>query len=248
MQLQEKVAEDLRRSTVVLCTAPARSGGTYGGGVGTVVGDRYIVTTKHVVAMQQQLYIWHPEDELMMNFRPVRHWDVGENCLVEVDKVLPFPAYPICRKAVDQVMKPGATILYPGGYEFYTMIEGYQLPLNVGTYNGPRGSNQYLGWGRLSHGTSGGGVVSLEDQVLVGIIYGVVAPTSTEQNIEFRGVKNLASSLDNAGVTRPSGVVATTGGTLGEQMLPETQNKYVRWGIMGLAGIGGLLIAKSLLE
>jgi len=247
MQLQEKVARDLRRSTVVLTTTSARAGGDYGGGVGTIVGDRYVLTTKHCIT-GSRVYIWHPEDELKQDFRIVRSWSVGENSLVEVDKKLPFPSYPVSRKAVSEVMNPGANIVYPGGYEFYTMTEDYQMPMNVGIYNGPAGGNRYLAWGRMYHGTSGSGVVSLEDQVLVGIVYGVILTThgGSQDNIIFWGVNNLAANLDQVGIPSPEGV--STVPMLGEQILPETQNKYVQWGIMGLAGIGGVMIAKSLLE
>lgn len=249
MQLQEKVARDLRQSTVVLTFSSARAGGDYGGGVGTVVGDRHLVTSAHCV--DSRLYIWHPEDELKQDFSIVRHWDVGENSLVEVNKVLPFPPYPVGRKPLSEVMKPGATIVYPGGYEFYRITGGYsdQMPMNVGVYNGPAGGNEHLAWGRISQGTSGAGVVSLEDQVLIGIIYGtLIAQGDLNQDIFFRGANNLAAVLDQAGIPEPpqKSVYASTAS--GEQILPEVQNRYFRWGIIGLAGIGGFMIAKSLLE
>lgn len=250
MQLQEKVARDLRRSTVVLTTTPARAGGDYGGGLGTVVGDRWLITSFHCVS-GPRVYIWHPEDELKQEFSIVRRGHIGENSLVEVNKVLPFPAYPVSRKPLSEVMKPGATIVYPGGYEFYRITGAYsdQMPMNVGIYNGSAGGNEHLAWGRISQGTSGGGVVSLEDQVLVGIIYGMghFEDYDIPQDMFFRGADNLAPTLDSVGIPEFSEVPA--GETaLAEQILPEVQNRYFRWGIIGLAGIGGFMIAKSLLE
>jgi len=251
MQLQEKVARDLRRSTMVITLSSPRDGGDYGGGVGTVVGDKYVVTSAHVPELlnRYRLHVWHPEDELRQDYAIVRHWDVGENSLIEVDRPLPFPPYPVSRKPLSEVMKPGAMIVYPGGYEFYLITgEHEQMPMNVGFYNGPAGNNQYFAWGRISQGSSGGGVVSVEDQLLVGIIYGIPkAAKVAEQNIVFRGANNLATALSAVGIPEAAETSAPSA-VLGEQLLPEVQNRYVRWAIMSLAGIGGVMIAKSLLE
>lgn len=251
MQLQEKVARDLRQSTVVLTTTSPRGGGDYGGGIGTIVGSKYLVTSKHCVT-GPRIYVWHTEDELKQDFSLVRRWDMGENSLVEVDKAFPFPPYPVSRKPISEVMQPGATIVYPAGYEFYIITEGHsrQMPMNVGVYNGPAGGNSYLGWGRIRRGTSGSGIVSLEDQVLVGIVYGDVTISNggLQQHLIFHGANNLADLLDKAGIPEPpeKSVYASTASQ--EQMLPEVQNRYLRWGIIGLAGIGGLMALRFLLE
>jgi len=252
MQLQEKVAEDLRRSTVVITLSSPWAGGDYGGGLGTVVGDRYVVTSAHILDVLKtgrRLHVWHPEDELKQDFSIIRHWDVGENSLIEVDRVLPFPPYPVARKPVEEVVKPGATVVYPGGYEYYVITGPHQqIPINVGFYNSPAGCNEYYAWGRISHGSSGGGVVSVEDQVLIGIVYGMpTAAKVLEQNIFFCGASNLSGVLDSAGIPRtPEASESET--VMGEQLLPEVQNRYFRWAILTLAGVGGMMIAKSLLE
>jgi hypothetical protein len=249
MERSEDVAYHLKKATVVICNQPASKGGTLSGGVGTVIADRYVVTTKHVIEGHPNSYIWHPDDELMQSYRVARYWAVGENALIETDRPLPFEPYPVSMKDLTEIMKPGATIVYPGGAEFYSRIQPNTILMNVGTYNGPdHVRTMHVGFGRIAGGTSGGGIVSLEDRLLVGIVYGQYSKIEfLEQSIVFQDVSVLKDVIEHQSVT--TSPVSEAGKTdLIDQYLPDIQNKYLSYAIYSLAGIGGLLIAKELIS
>jgi hypothetical protein len=205
-----------------------------------------VVTTKHVIEGHPNSYIWHPDDELMSSYRPTRYWIIGENALVETDKSMPFPAFPISMKPTEDVVGPGASVVYPGGAEYYQAISPDTLVMNVGVYNGKIDTSEHLVYGRIAGGTSGAGIASVEDGMLIGIVYGQYTIQYLEQSISFQDANLLKRSIEQQIVT-PLATPAE-GPSLTSKYLPDIQNKYLSYAIYSLAGIGGLLIAKELIS
>ncbi len=259
MELLEQRANELKASTVSITDKPAWIvSGTINAGLGTCVGKRLILTTKHIGLMVKPVWVWQPNDERRRMFKAYPLWVDQENCLLQTSEDLPYKPLPLPDSKVTKFLYPGATVLYPDGYATYDVQNPDNMLIDIGHFNGreKNGSKRLILQGRIGHGTSGGGVYSMEEGILVGSIYGFTGKYANEST-QHTGYPNTmvayATDSYNKHVTdhtQPSPAQAAIDEAQGA-IAPIKESAFNLWKdykVAIITGVAGLLTTVILME
>lgn len=260
MELREQRANELKEASVSISTQPIWSVKSSAHvGVGTCISPNLILTTTHVGAIAPRVVIWNPLDQARHIYYASMYWKDDQNVVLKTNKKMPFRYLPLPQGTIDKIVTPGATLVFQDGYAFYDVENPNNMLIGTATYEG----HEHLGTKRIiiqapvGFGTSGAGLYSVEDGILIGVEFGF---EGAQEGVLQAGKPTIMIGYETSGYGRRLKLMTspTVGKGIAEQVAtnPPTITSYDRYGtdtvkkvlLSGVAALAAGVLVKELMS